>query len=329
MSHKAIFFNLDPAMWGEEGRVRLEASEKLAAAGVTVAFSADTLDAGHIPAAKDFDIAGVFVDSKVDEATIAALPNLKFVATLSTGFDHIDLKAAAARGISVSSVPAYGENTVAEFAFALILALSRKICEARESLRAGKFSTVGLQGFDLAGKTIGIVGTGRIGKHAVRMAKGFATKVIAYDIYHDDAFAKEMEFPYVSLEELLAQSDVVTIHCPYLPSTHHLINAQNIGLMKRGAYLINTARGAIVETGALVSALKRGLLAGAGIDVLEEEVELRAGDMGPASELIAMPNVILTPHNAFNSKEALLRIVDTTIDNIAAFANSASINVVK
>jgi D-lactate dehydrogenase len=154
-------------------------------------------------------------------------------------------------------------------------------------------------------------------------------KIIAYDVYHDDAFALEMGFEYVSLEELLAQSDAMTIHCPYLPSTHHLINQGNIGLIKKGAYLINTARGAIVETAALVASLKSGTLAGAGIDVLEEEAAMKAGDMTIDQELIAMPNVIVTPHNAFNTKEAYFRILDTTVDNIVAFVNGAPINEVK
>lgn len=328
MPHKATFFNFEH--WGGEGKEYLANSEKLKVAGVEVAFISGTLDKDHIPASADFDIAGVFMDSPVSAEVIAALPNLKFVATLSTGFDHIDLAAAATRGIPVSSVPAYGENTVAEFAFALLLALSRKIREASARVKDEmKYTTEGLTGFDLAGKTLGIVGTGRIGKHAVRMGKGFGMKIIAYDVFHDDAFAAEMGFPYVSLEELLAQSDVITIHCPYLPSTHHLINQQNIGLAKKSAYLINTARGAIVETAAVVAALKSGQLGGAGLDVLEEEAAMKEGDMGTDRELVMMPNVIVTPHNAFNTHEAFLRILDTTIDNIVAFVNGAPINLVK
>lgn len=328
MAHKATFFNFE--RWGEEGKQYLLSSQKLKEAGVEVTFADGILSKDRVPADKSFDIVGVFMDSPVDADVIAALPNAKLIATLSTGFDHIDLKAAAARGIPVSSVPAYGENTVAEFAFALILALSRKICEGRARVRdEKKFMTDGLCGFDLAGKTIGVVGTGRIGKHAVRMAKGFGMKVVAYDVIHDDAFAKEQGFPYVDLPELLAQSDIVTIHCPYLPSTHHLINQQNIGLMKRGAYLINTARGAIVETAAVTSALKSGQLGGAGLDVLEEEGGMKAGDMSIDHDLIMMPNVIVTPHNAFNTREAFLRILDTTIDNVVAFTKGAPINLVK
>ena len=328
MAHKAILFGFK--RWGDEGKQYFLASEKLKTASVEVGFSDDTLDKDHIPTDTNFDIAGVFMDSKVDAATIAALPNLKFIATLSTGYDHIDLSATGTRAIPVSSVPAYGENTVAEFAFALILALSRKICEARARVRdEHQFSTDGLQGFDLAGKTIGVLGTGRIGKHAIRMARGFGMKIVAYDVFHDDAFAKEMDFTYISLDELLAQSDVITIHVPNIPETHHMINKENVGRIKRGAYIINTARGAVIETQALIDALKSGQLGGAGLDVLEEEDEMKKGDMGVTSELLAMPNVVITPHNAFNTKEAAFRILDTTIDNIVAFADGAPINLAK
>jgi D-lactate dehydrogenase len=328
MAHKATFFNFE--RWGEEGKEHVTSSEKLKAAGVEVTFETGALSAEHLPAQKDFDILGVFMDSSVNDATIAGLPDVKFIATLSTGFDHIDLKAAAARAIPISSVPAYGENTVAEFAFALILALSRKICQGSDRVkREGKFTTEGLTGIDLAGKTLGVVGTGRIGKHAVRIGKGFGMNIVAYDVFHDDAFAKEMGFTYLSLGELLGQSDIITIHAPYLPSTHHLINTDNVGLIKKGAYLVNTARGAIVETAALLSALKSGQLSGAGLDVLEEEGEMKAGNMDIMKDLLAMPNVIVTPHNAFNTKEAFLRILDTTIDNIVAYVNGAPINLVK
>lgn len=329
MAHKATFFNCK--RWGDEGEAYLSASEKLKAAGVEVSFADDILRKDKMPKgdAANFDIAGVFMDSPVSAEVIAGLPELKFIATASTGFDHIDLAAAAARGIPVSSVPGYGENTVAEFSFALILALSRKIVEADMRVRdEHRFATDGLCGFDLEGKTLGVVGTGRIGKHVIRAGKGFGMNIVAYDVYHDDAFAGEMGFPYLALEDLLAQSDVVTIHTPYLPSTHHLINSGNIGRMKKGAYLINTARGAIVETAAVVGALKSGRLGGAGLDVLEEEVAMKEGDMSVDAELIGMPNVIVTPHNAFNTNEAFLRILDTTIDNIVAFVNGAPANVV-
>ncbi len=330
MPHKATFFNC--ARWGSDAQSYLINNQKLKDEGIEVAFAEGILNKNTVPTgdAQNFDILGVFMDSQVDAAVINALPGLKFIATLSTGYDHVDLRTAAARSIPVSSVPAYGENTVAEFAFALILALSRKIRECNDRVKNEmKFTSDGLTGFDLAGKTIGVIGTGRIGKHAVRMGKGFGMNVVAYDVFEDAAFASETGFQYLPLEELLKQSDVITVHCPYLPSTHHLINQQNISLVKRGAYLINTARGAIVETAAIVNALKSGQLGGAGLDVLEEEGDMKAGAMSLNRDLVMMPNVIVTPHNAFNTREAFLRILDTTIDNIVAFTKGTPTNVVQ
>lgn len=328
MAHKAIFFNFD--RWGDDGKNYMLASQKLKDAQVEASFFDTILDQTHIPQATDADILGVFSDSTVDAPVIGALPGIKFITTLSTGYDHIDVKAAQEKGMMVASVPAYGENTVAEFAFALLLSFSRKVGEARARLRDERqFNTMGLTGFDLGGKTIGVIGTGHIGKHAIQMAKGFDMQVIAFDAYPDNAFAQKMNFTYVTLEELLAKSDIITIHCPYLPSTHHLINQGNVGLIKKGAYLINTARGAIVETAALIGALKSGQLGGAGLDVLEEEPAMKAGDMSIDRELIMMPNVIVTPHNAFNTKEAFIRILDTTIDNIVGFVNGTPINTIK
>ncbi len=285
------------------------------------------------------------MDSTVGAEVLNGLPNLKFIATLSTGFDHIDLAAAAAKGIPVSSGPRGGDNPVAEFPFGLILALSRKIIRANRQVREeGSFGTDDLCGFDLAGKTLGVVGTGHIGQHVARMAKGFNMNVVAFDAYPNEALATELGFTYKTLPEVLGASDIVTLHVPYMPATHHLINKDNIGLMKKGAYLVNTARGAVVETAALVAALKSGAVGGAGLDVLEEEGILKsemefvtAGreeshDLKIVLEdhvLIDMPNVIITPHNAFNTREAFFRILDTTIDNVVAFVNGAPINMVK
>ena len=213
-------------------------------------------------------------------------PKLKLIATRSTGFDHIDLAEAKVRGVAVASVPSYGVNTVAEFAFALILALSRRVCEAHEQVsETGSFSQERLRGFDLQDKTIGIVGCGHIGIHAVKIANGFGMKALVFDAHQDDALAKENNFTYASLEELMGQSDIITLHVPYNEHTHHLINLQNISLIKKGAYLINTARGAVVETEAIIAALKNGTLAGAGLDVLEEE-----GDMSDELTLLSGPH---------------------------------------
>ncbi|MEK7144432.1 MAG: NAD(P)-dependent oxidoreductase [Patescibacteria group bacterium] len=271
-----------------------------------------------------------FIESPIGEAEMSRFPALKLIATRSTGFDHIDLAAAKTRGIAVANVPFYGENTVAEFAFALLLALSRRIIDADERVRAGTFSPTGLRGFDLAGKTIGIVGTGHIGAHVIKMAQGFGMKIIGFDAYPNQDLSHTLNFPYVSLPELLAQSDIISLHVPYNPHTHHLINKENIGSIKKGAYLINTARGAVIETDALVDALKRDILAGAALDVLEDEQHLQ--EQSAISEenhyLIDHPRVIVTPHLAFNTQEAVERILNTTIENIQHFAAGAPTNIV-
>lgn len=285
----------------------------------------------------------VFIESKITDAEMARFPALKLIATRSTGFDHIDLAAASARGIAVANVPFYGENTVAEFAFALLLALSRRVIDADERVRAGVFSPQGLRGFDLAGKTLGVVGCGHIGMHVIKMANGFGMKVLGFEVHPDEKLAAENHFTYAPLPDVLAKSDVITLHVPYNEHTHHLINTSNIGGIKKGAYLVNTARGAVVETEALVEALKQGILAGAALDVLEEEGDLadeaalltaphpREGEIKTFLEnhyLIGHPRVIVTPHTAFNTDEAVRRILDTTIDNIKAFASGTPANVV-
>ena len=284
-----------------------------------------------------------FIESHIGEAEMSRFPALKLIATRSTGFDHIDLAAAKAHGIAVANVPFYGENTVAEFAFALLLALSRRVIDADERVRAGAFSPTGLRGFDLAGKTIGIVGTGHIGAHVIRMAQGFGMKVVGFDAYPNEKLASTLHFSYLPLAELLATSDIITLHVPYNKETHHLINKGNVGAIKKGAYLINTARGAIVETEALVEGLKNNIIAGAALDVLEEEGDLadeailltaphpREGELKIALEnhyLIEHPLVIVTPHLAFNTTEAVERILDTTIENIQSFRAGSPTNVV-
>lgn len=294
--------------------------------------------------AKDAELISIFVDSKADAETLGHFPNLKFIATRSTGFDHINLNFCKERGILVSNVPGYGDNTVAEFAFGLILSLTRKIYKAIDQIKETEnFSLRGLRGTDLKGKVIGIIGTGRIGKEAIRIAKGFGMKVIAYDMKPDIEFSDTLKFPYVPLNVLLSESDIVSVHCPLNDSTFHLINNANVRLMKRGSYLINTARGGIVDTEALLSALKGGILAGAGIDVLEEEGDIKdemrflsdkkseAGKLRTMLQehaLMNMENVLVTPHNAFNSQEALERILNTTLRNISSYISGSPQNIV-
>lgn len=290
------------------------------------------------------EVVSVFVNSPCGKKELAQFPNLKHIAARSTGYDHIDCVEAKGRGISISYVPVYGENTVAEFAMGLLLTVSRKIYESVKRVQEeGLFSQDGLRGFDLKGKTIGILGTGHIGAHMIRMAKGFDMKVIAFDAFPKESLAQELGFTYMSLDEVLAQADVVSVHLPYMPTTHHILNKENIMKMKKGSVLINTARGALVDTEALIQGLRKEILAGVGLDVLEEEgfiddeAKLLFG-AHPKKEvlkttlenhyLIEHPRAIITPHNAFNTEEAIKRILDTTIENIAAFGRSEAKNLI-
>jgi D-lactate dehydrogenase len=291
---------------------------------------------------EEAEILSVFVTSHVGAAELERFPKVKFIATRSTGFDHIDLSECAKRGIKVSNVPSYGENTVAEHAFALLLALSHRIYDSYKQIEQdGKFSTEGLKGFDLKGKTIGLIGLGRIGIHSARIAKGFEMNILACDKFENEQAKNDYGAKYVSLDELLSNSDVISLHMPYMKETHHLINMQNVGKIKKGAYLINTARGGLVDTAALIKGLQNGNLAGAGLDVLEEENfmidELSLLNNPHPNEtslktilenhyLIDHPRVIITPHNAFNTQEAIERILNTAIENLRGFANRAVVN---
>jgi len=289
---------------------------------------------GVLPELATADILSVFVSSSVTKEMIAAAPNLKYIATRSMGFDHIDRAAAKERNIPVSYVPSYGTRTVAEFGFALLLALSRKAYAAYDRLRTdGTTDVKDFEGFDLAGKTLGIVGTGKIGKNMARIGRGFDMKIMLCDAFPDEAFAKEVATSYCKIEDLVAASDVVSIHVPLMPATQHLINADVLSRFKPSAFLINTSRGGVVDTKALVEALKAGKLAGAGLDVLEgeralmDETSLLGDDHHDVKEyqelvaahaLLDMPNVIVTPHIAFNTKEAKREIATTTAENLLA-----------
>lgn len=297
------------------------------------------------PAAHNAEVVSIFVRSVVNADVLHELPKVQFLTSRSMGTDHMDVKLCAERGITVARVPAYGENTVAEHTFALILALSRRIFQSYERTERLKFSREGLRGFDLAGRTLGVIGVGRIGRNVCRIARqGFHMQVLANDAKPDPAFAAELGVTYVSdLNDLLSKSDVITLHAPYLPATHHLINRENIAKVKKGAILVNTARGALVDTQALLWALNEGILQGAGLDVLEEEnfvyeeAELLVNDVPKGKDLatvlrnhilVERDDVIVTPHNAFNSHEAVTRIFETTVENIQAFIAEKPINIV-
>ncbi|MAH33197.1 hydroxyacid dehydrogenase [archaeon] len=307
-------------------------------------FFEDALDEKNAGKIKDADIISVFIYSKVNKKVLGKLKNLKLITTRSTGFDHIDVNECKKRKITISNVPYYGENTVAEHTFALVLNLTRKIHKAWERTRRLDFSIEGLRGIDLRARTLGVIGVGSIGKHVVRMANGFEMNVIAFDVFKSKKLEKELKFKYVGFDYLLKNSDIVTLHCPYNKKTHHMINKSNIGKIKKGSILINTSRGGLIETDALVNALDKGILSGAGLDVLEDECYVREDkevmskhfpkkcDLRIILEnhiLAKKENVIVTPHNAFNSIEALQRILDTTVENIKKSLKGKAGNLVK
>lgn len=300
------------------------------------------LNEDNLPTDGNFDIISVFVQSKVNQKVIEYfLPNLKMITVRSTGFDNIDTTFAKGKNIAICNVPSYGSHTVAEFTFGLILSLSRKIPQAIEKVRAeGDFDHEGLKGFDLFGKTIGVVGTGKIGANVIKIAWGFGMKIVAFDLFANDQLAKTYGFKYVSLEELLGESDIVTIHVPAKKETKHLINQQNIFTIKKGALLINTARGDVVETEALYKAISSSHLGGVGLDVLEgednldddlskEEFEpLEMKNMLENSRIIKNPKVLVTPHTAFFTTEAEKAIMQTTVENIQNFIKGSPTNLV-
>lgn len=305
-------------------------------------FSDKPLQASDLPTIKDFEALSVFIYSRVSREIIETMPNLKLIATRSTGYDHIDVTAAREKNVIVSNVPTYGEHTVAEHTFALILALSRNVHKSHVRRLKNDFSIEGLKGFDLKDKTIGVVGAGKIGLHVIRIARGFGMRVLAYDAFQNNFISDVLDFDYVPLDRLLAESDIITLHTPYNEKTHHLINEHSIAKIKRGSLLVNTARGELVDNDALIQALDQGILAGAGLDVIEgehlikEEKELLSGtklsedlsELVNDHNLLRRDNVVYTPHIAFYSEEALHRILRTTIENITCFADGVCQNTV-
>lgn len=292
---------------------------------------------------REAEVVSGFVYSKFSQEVLQQLENLKLIATRSTGYDHIPLDICREREITVCNVPTYGSNTVAEHVFGLLLTISHNLEQAIDRTRKGDFSPKGLQGFDLLGKTMGIIGTGDIGQETIRIAKGFGMKVLASDIQPDEEAAQKLGFRYVSLDQLLAQSDIISLHVPANEKTRHLISRDEFEKMKEGVVLINTARGDVVNSRALVRALAEQKVAAAGLDVLPEEPVIREeaellrsvyeerhdlNTLLANHVLVHMRNVVVTPHSAFNTREAVQRILDTTLENIQAFAKGDPQNVV-
>jgi D-lactate dehydrogenase len=277
--------------------------------------------------AKGAAAACLFVNDGADGAVLEAFAGagVRLVALRSAGFNNVDLVAARRLGVTVARVPAYSPDAVAEHTVAMILSLNRAIHRAYARVREGNFALEGLLGFDLKGRAVGVVGTGRIGAAVARIMRGFGCRVLAHDLAPDGACAAS-GVSYVALDELLAESDIVTLHCPLTPDTRHLIDAAAIGRMKRGAMLVNTSRGGLVDTRAAIEGLKSGAIGRLGLDVYEEEGDLFFQDLSGQviqddvfARLLTFPNVLVTGHQAFFTAEALTAIAETTLANITAF----------
>lgn len=269
-----------------------------------------------------------FVNDCVDAAALRVLASVgvRLVALRSAGYNHVDLAAAARFGLPIVRVPEYSPYAVAEHAVGLVLALNRKIHRASARVREWNFSLEGLVGFDLHGKTVGLVGTGKIGRAAARIFHGFGCHVMAYDLRPDAELVGSLGVEYVELETLYRQADVISLHVPLTPATRHMLDERSLGQLKHGAIIINTGRGALIDSRALLSALKSGKIGAAGLDVYEEEEGVFFRDLSDQvlqddvlARLITFPNVLVTSHQAFLTKEALANIAETTLANITAF----------
>ena len=268
-----------------------------------------------------------FVNDKITDGVIQQLANngVKLIALRSAGYNNVDLASVKAHGITVVRVPAYSPHAVAEHAVALILTLNRKTHKAYNRVREGNFSLERLTGFDLYGKTVAVIGTGKIGAVFCRIMAGFGCKVLAFDVFENKALITEGVF-FLPLNDILAQADIISLHCPLNDQTQHLINSHTLSLMKPGAMLINTGRGALIDTPAVIKALKSGQLGYLGIDVYEQEGDLFFRDFSESiiqddviMRLMSFPNVLITAHQAFFTEEALSQIAETTLQNISDF----------
>jgi D-lactate dehydrogenase len=296
-------------------------------AGHTLLFLEDRLTVATAPLAEGCGAVCVFVNDTVDADVLALLAaqGTRLVAARSTGYNQIDTVAAERLGIAVVRVTDYSPYSVAEFAVGLLLAVNRKIARASVRTREGNFDLDGLMGFDLHGKTVGVIGTGKIGTIFARIMAGFGCTVVGHDRYPSAAF-EALGGRYVEVDELLACSDVVSLHCPLTEETRHIVNAESLARAKRGSVLVNTSRGGLVDTEAAVEALKTGQLGGLAIDVYEQEANLFFQDLSSTiicddviQRLVSFPNVIVTGHQAFFTVEAIGQIMRTTIDSISAF----------
>ena len=306
--------------------------------GYEITYLESKLNKETAPLARGFDVVCIFVNDVVDKDTIEILKEcgVKLIALRCAGFNNVDVKYID-DSIKVVRVPAYSPYAVAEHAVALLLSIDRKIYKAYQRTKKYNFTLNGLLGFDIHGKTVGVIGTGKIGKVFAKIMKGFGTRVIAYDVYKDENAAKEIGYEYVSLDELLRESDIVSLHCPLTDDTYKILNQETMAKMKKGVYIINTSRGKLIDTDSLIQKLEEGRIGGLGLDVYEDEEEFFLNDMSNSyirdeglSVLLSMPNVVITSHQAFFTKEALNKIASDTCENIKEFFEKGScVNEVK
>jgi D-lactate dehydrogenase len=298
-------------------------------------FSTSPLTENYAGITDDIDVISISIDSYITTKVISLFPHLRLIVTRSTGYDHIDLDAARKQDIVVCNAPTYASVTVAEYTFSLILALSRKIVDASNIVKKNlPFQRLQLEGFDLSGKTIGIVGTGNCGKQVARLAHGFGMKIIAYDTHEDKDYASDYTIVYTNFKSVLARSDIITFHVNLHSGTYHMLNRSTLQYVKHGAYIINTARAHIIELAALAQGLKTQQIAGAGIDFTTEECCLNmptvVADQKHEQELrsyiIHHERVIVTPHNAFNTKESHDRVMQYCIQTIKHWHTGCQIN---
>lgn len=320
MAYKIAFFGAKPYDIASFDKV----NEKY---NYDIRYYKEHLNPNNVVLTQDTDVVCIFVNDTADAAVIDAMVDngVKLLALRCAGFNNVDLKAAKGK-LPVVRVPAYSPYAVAEYSLALMLSLNRKIHRAYWRTRDGNFSLNGLMGFDMHGKTIGIIGTGKIARILIRLLKGFGMRILAYDLYPDMKFAGEEGISYVSLDELYRESDIISLHCPLTDQTKYMIDKDSIDKMKEGVMIINTGRGQLINTNDLIEGLKEKKIAAAGLDVYEEEGEYFYEDKSDKiidddvlARLLSFNNVIVTSHQAFFTKEALHNIAETTLQNIEDF----------
>lgn len=304
--------------------------------GHDLSFLEERLSHVTVPLAAGAEAVCAFVNDDLSSPVLEGLARLgvRSVMLRSAGFNHVDLKTAARLGLSVAHVPGYSPHAVAEHCVALILALNRQIHRAHNRVREGNFALSGLLGFDLYGKTVGVVGTGQIGSCFARIMIGFGCRVVADDPYPNED-CRRMGVEYLPLDDVLGSSDIVSLHLPLTPQTHHFIQSERLGKMRDGVMLINTSRGVLIDTNAAIEALKSGKIGYLGLDVYEEEADLFFEDLSNEvlhddvfSRLLTFPNVLITGHQAFFTREAMSTIAATTLENLTAAERGLDLNLV-